>query len=236
MPLLAGRRVLAPDTPGYGMSDAPPALPAFVDYAGALADALPALVGDGPVDLFGFHTGAMLALQMAVLEPARVRRLVLVGVPYFPDPQQHAAWRARLVHDTCLGESFDQFRARWDYFITGRTPGLPLARAFACFVDELLAYPREWWAHAALFATDPAACLAQVAQPVLVINPDSALAPASRAAAAVLPNARMLDCPALTSAIFDLGAQVLADAMLPFLDAVELPQPQDRTRQQTGFA
>jgi hypothetical protein len=143
---------------------------------------------------------------------------VLVGVPYF-EGEERAAWRARLVHETELGESFEQFRARWDYFIAQRTPGLPLARAYACFVDELQAYPREWWAHAALFDYPAAERLARLRQPVLVINPASALAPASRRAAALLPNAQVTELPELQGAVFDLGAEVLAQAMRPFLDA-----------------
>ena len=219
MPHLAdARRVLAPDTPGYGQSDGPPELPSFEAYAVALAAALPPLAGAAPVDLFGFHTGAMLAVEMALRSPAQVRRLVLVGVPYF-EGVERAAWRARLVHETQLGESFEQFRARWDYFIAQRTPGLPLARAYACFVDELQAYPREWWAHAALFDYPAAERLARLRQPVLVINPNSALAPASRRAAALLPNAKVIECAELSGAVFDLGAEVLAQAMRPFLDA-----------------
>ena len=219
MPLMSGgRRVLALDTPGYGQSDGPPTLPPFEAYAAALADALPALVGVSPVDLFGFHTGALLATQMALHAPQQVRRLVLVGVPFF-EGAERALWRARLVHETALSEGFNQFHARWDYFITQRTTGLSLQRAFACFVDELQAYPRDWWAHAALFDYPAGERLAQVQQPVLVVNPGSALAVASRLAAARLPHATVLERPDLKGAVFDLGADVLAQAMLPFLNA-----------------
>ena len=221
MPLLAAeRRVIAIDTPGYGQSDGPPTLPPFETYAEAIADALPALVGDDAVDLFGFHTGALLATEMALLLPTRVRRLVIVGVPFF-EGDERTAWRAKLVHETQLSEDFEQFRDRWAYFIGQRTPGLNLARAYACFVDELQAYPREWWAHAALFDYAAAERLPQVAQPTLVINPDAALAAASRRAAARMPHARVLEQPALRGAIFDLGPELLAQAVLPFLNGVD---------------
>ena len=84
MPWLAdARRVIALDTPGYGQSDGPGALPPFEVYAQAIVEALPGLVGEQPLDLFGFHTGALLAIEMALLAPTCVRRLVLVGVPFF---------------------------------------------------------------------------------------------------------------------------------------------------------
>lgn len=215
-----GRHVMALDTPGYGGSDAPPSRVGFGDYAAALAEAIEATgaARRGPVDLFGYHTGALLATEIALLVPTRVRRLVLIGIPFFQGADK-AIWREKLVHETRLVESFDQFRGRWDYFITHRTPGLSLERAFDCFVDELRAYPRDWWAHDALFDYAAEDRLPNLAPPTLVVNLNSALAPASRAAAALIPNCRLIDLPELGGAPFDLGAERLALVMTPFLEA-----------------
>lgn len=209
------RHVIALDTPGYGGSDAPPQRVGLSDYATALTDAV-AACSTGAVDLFGYHTGALLAAEMALQAPTSVRRLVLSGIPLFRG-DDHAAWRSKLVHVTELSESFDQFRERWDYFITGRTPGLSLARAFDCFVDELRAYPRDWWAHDAMFDYDAVARLPQVRQPVRVINLASSLAAASRDAAALMPRASVVELPQLGGAPFDLGAELLAQEIEAFL-------------------
>ena len=67
-------------------------------------------------DLLGYHTGALIALQIAADRPDLVRRLVLIGVPYFSDPKEREAWRARLAESMRLAERLDQFDERWDLF------------------------------------------------------------------------------------------------------------------------
>lgn len=81
---LAGQHtVIAIDTPGYGESAALDLEQPEIDaYAAALAKTLDALNLD-QVDLYGSHTGAAIALDFAYREPARVRRVVLDGVPIF---------------------------------------------------------------------------------------------------------------------------------------------------------
>ena len=112
---------------------------------------------------------------------------------------------------------FDQFRARWDYFITNRTSGLSLERAYECFVDELKVYPDDWWAHASLFDYDAGRRLAEVRQPVLVLNPATALAEPSRRAAIAMADATVVEMPALGGAIFDLATAALAERIEAFL-------------------
>jgi len=83
-PLLAiGRTVIAPDYPGYGGSDGLEGTPTIGLYADAMIDAIHS--SQGPVDLFGFHTGCLVAVEMSLRYPGEVRRLVQVDVPYF-DP------------------------------------------------------------------------------------------------------------------------------------------------------
>lgn len=77
----AGRRVLVPDLPGFGDSARPPLGQDADAVAPALADALPSLVGEAPVDVTGFSFGGLSAALMAASSPQRVRRLVLVGAP-----------------------------------------------------------------------------------------------------------------------------------------------------------
>ena len=78
---LAGRRrVVAPDTMGYGGSDKPGQRIEIGDYASLIDQALDA-AGEDRVDLLGYHTGALVAAELARLRPDRVRRLILIGVP-----------------------------------------------------------------------------------------------------------------------------------------------------------
>ena len=220
--LEGARRVVALDTPGYGSSDGPASELDFESYAHAIAEAVHRVEATqhgapGTVDIFGYHTGALLAAEVAVLYPELVGRLVLMGIPYFTG-EVKTAWREKLVHVTRLTESFEQFRARWDYFITHRTPGLTLDRAFACFVDELRAYPKDWWVHKALFDYKAEERLPLVKAPVLVINTATALADASRSAALQMPGANVVEVAGLGGAPFDLGPDLLSKLVEEFLN------------------
>jgi pimeloyl-ACP methyl ester carboxylesterase len=83
------RMAVAIDLPGHGRSDPlPPAVANGATLAGAYApvllEAMDAL-GLDRVDVYGTHTGAGLAAELAVAAPGRVRSLVLDGVPLFDD-------------------------------------------------------------------------------------------------------------------------------------------------------
>src|SRR3954471_4127908 len=77
----SGRRVVVPDLPGFGDSARPPGGQDADSVVPALAAALPAVVGDAPVDVVGFSFGGLCGALMAVSQPQRVKRLVLVGAP-----------------------------------------------------------------------------------------------------------------------------------------------------------
>lgn len=86
--LARDRRVVAPDTVGNGDStgDIPPGAD-IGWFAERLAGALDAL-GLQHVDLYGTHTGASLATELALRQPQRVRSLVLDGVGLYPSELQ----------------------------------------------------------------------------------------------------------------------------------------------------
>jgi pimeloyl-ACP methyl ester carboxylesterase len=80
MPELADvRSVYAPDLPGYGESDASPAL-GVADAAIAVSDLATGL-RLRQIDVLGVQYGADVALDLAAARPELVRRLVLASVP-----------------------------------------------------------------------------------------------------------------------------------------------------------
>ncbi len=217
MRALPNRRVVAPDTPGYGESDPPEAPAPLERYAAALGEAIVAN-GDGPVDLFGYHTGAFLATELAVQRPDLVRKIVLVGAPYF-DGDDRAERLASLGKPEALLEGLDQFDERWSFFITHRAKGVPLAQGFAHFVDHLKAYPNAWRSHDAAFRYAAERRLPHVRQPTLVLNPHNHLAEASRRAAAQMQKATVVELPHLGAAVLDLAAPTLAAHIETFLSS-----------------
>jgi pimeloyl-ACP methyl ester carboxylesterase len=81
------RSVVAFDTLGHGGSDPPPVEQTDIGlYADAVIEGLEHF-GVGHADVFGTHTGSLVAIEMALRDPKRVGRLVLDGVPLFT-PQE----------------------------------------------------------------------------------------------------------------------------------------------------
>jgi pimeloyl-ACP methyl ester carboxylesterase len=91
--LAEARTVWAFDTPGYGSSDPLEEQdPSAGDYADALADTIVA-AGIPKPDLYGAHTGAKIALELANRRPDMIRRLVLDGLSLYTseEREQHLA-------------------------------------------------------------------------------------------------------------------------------------------------
>jgi pimeloyl-ACP methyl ester carboxylesterase len=74
------RSVYAPDLPGHGESDPPPATATVEDHALALGDFMHSM-RFRQIDLLGHRTGAAVATEIAIAHPQQVRRVVLVAVP-----------------------------------------------------------------------------------------------------------------------------------------------------------
>jgi pimeloyl-ACP methyl ester carboxylesterase len=78
-PLLApGRRVLVPELPGHGGSEALPAAPNLNVYADRIAE-LAAREGFAPAPIVGHSLGGAIALRLAIRRPASVSGLVLAA-------------------------------------------------------------------------------------------------------------------------------------------------------------
>ncbi|MEO5829681.1 MAG: alpha/beta fold hydrolase [Rhodanobacter sp.] len=102
--------VIAPDTPGFGYSDAlPSALPSIADLAEATVELTDAL-GVQRFAVFGMHTGGLIAAQVAWLHPERVAALVVDGYAVF-DPAESAAYGERYLPP--FVPSWDGAHLRW---------------------------------------------------------------------------------------------------------------------------
>lgn len=104
------RPVIALDTAGNGDSDPPRGDGPFqiADFAAIAGEALVDLV-PGEFDLYGTHTGALIAVEMALRNP-RVRRLILEGVTLFDDGDRPDL----LPRQELLANYLPTFEPRWD--------------------------------------------------------------------------------------------------------------------------
>ena len=215
------RRVLCPDTAGYGASDGPTTQPDMDDYGAALAEALTELGygadGAGPVDLLGFHTGNFVASSLAVQRPDLVRRLVMPSIPYFPPRareerrQQYGQPRPYFTDPDMVGSSYRTT-------VLERNNGVPIARRHDLFVSRLRAGPDSHFAFDAVFRYDADAALAAITQPVLLPVLNETLAEPTRQAARLIKNGELLERPDLNGLVWFLRPGEMVEMARPFLD------------------
>ncbi|WP_372732137.1 alpha/beta fold hydrolase [Novosphingobium sp.] len=222
--LASDRRVFAFDTPGYGMSDAPPSPPGMAGYSAAFSDALDALENDGilsgAIDIYGFHTGTLLCSELAIGRPDRVRRVALTGVPMFA-PEDCAAKLEEAINYPApdeQGEStFALLRNMWAYVVTSRDPAVPLPQAVLNFADKARVLERFTWAYQGVWAWDFSR-LALVTQPTFLLQPAEDLLDVSRAAAALIPDCSVMEMLDLDRDIFDVAPERIARELCAFFD------------------
>lgn len=214
------RLVLAFDTPGYGLSDRPAAPPDIAGLAGAMADALGNLgfAAKRKVDVFGFHTGSMIAAELAVTRPDMVRRVVLSGIPYYDDDYIKKRI-AMMPQARTTPEDASLVVEQWYNVVNRRTSAMSLERAADIFIDVIRSLDKPWYATSAVLAYRPGERLPKITQPVLIIQPHEMLLEQTRAAHRdLLPKAQFVEIPGVIEDVFDAAADRYAAAMRPWLD------------------
>lgn len=108
------RHVIAPDTLGNGDSSAPIGDSVCVaDLADAHLRALDAL-GMDRFDLYGTHTGASIASEIAIAQPQRVRALVLDGIGLYGE-QEQAELLEHYVPQVQIDQNGSQLHLLWAF-------------------------------------------------------------------------------------------------------------------------
>ncbi|MCQ4267766.1 alpha/beta fold hydrolase [Stutzerimonas degradans] len=213
------------DTPGFGGSYRPPVVPTTDYYVRTLLEAIDAL-GIERFNLFGHHTGAALACQLAAQHPQRVRRLAMIG-PVQLTEQERSLWRDSAVkpltiddHATHLAEVWQRVTHLDQQPIT-YPPSTALATREA--IDTLIAGDRWHEAYAAVFAQDFPAWLAQVDCPLLLICGDGdVLHPYFQRACQARPDAEVLELEA-GAYVLDQQPQYMAQVIRTFFQQAGTP-------------
>jgi pimeloyl-ACP methyl ester carboxylesterase len=213
---LAGRdrSVYAPDLPGFGDSDPPGSRPAIVDYAAAIGDFLENM-RFRQIDVLGYHTGSLIAAELAVTRPKQVRRVVLVSVPLLTEAERDAL--RRIPPSIAPASDGAHLASEWQRMADTYGPGAPLELVTDAFVEKLRngLHP-AWLAHAA--TQYPAReRLSLITQQVLLIRPRDELWDATLRAREVLPKARCIDILEQGAALFEAAPELVADGVRDFL-------------------
>jgi pimeloyl-ACP methyl ester carboxylesterase len=211
------RVAVAPDTIGFGESTPPPEPKEIEDFAECLGDLLDTL-GLGTVDLLGIHTGSEIAVETARQRPNQIRRLVIVSAPIFTEDEL-ADFRAH--YQPILPQpDGSHLKQHWAGHWKWRGPGVD-ANVNQLVVAEVLRNGACYaWGHRAAFNYPFGDRLAEVEQPILVLNPDDDLVEQTRRAAPLLRNGRILDLPQETfgHGMFMTRPEEVAAIVRDFLD------------------
>jgi len=180
--LASTTRVIAPDLPGLGDSEPlTVAEPGISDFAAAMLDFCDEQ-RLASFDLYGTHTGAAVACELALLAPDRVGRIIVDGVACF-DAETAAEYRSYYAQPFApdldgayLQRAFQFCRDQLIFFPwydrradSRRSGGLMPPEAFhAWLVEVLKAGTTYHHAYRAAFAWDWADGLPRVTQPVLL--------------------------------------------------------------------
>ena len=209
------RVAIAPDTPGFGESDPPPAPPTIDDYAAAMGDLVDAL-GIGEFDVMGYHTGSETSVALALAWPKQVRRVVMVSAPVFTEAElvefrQH-------YKPVELDPEGGHLVRKWKGQLYWAMPGKSMAMVAEDFVDCVRNPQISWWGHYAAFAYDTAANLARVQQPVLVLNPDDDLHQHTLRAEGTIRNGRIQHLAGWGHGFLDVPTDAARQIVAGFLD------------------
>jgi pimeloyl-ACP methyl ester carboxylesterase len=222
------RKVIAPDTLGYGDSAAPdepePEIAYFADSVIRTLDALKIET----VDFYGAHTGAHIGCEIALRYPQRVRRLIFDGVTVRP-PELRAELLAHYAPKKQPDDYGHQLQWAWQFVRDmslffphyARDPehrlanGVPSAQALHnSVVDVLKALPTYHMTYNAVYRHDIGKRLPLMTHPVLCVAKETD------------PNIRNLDeaaaiIPGVQKARIRRGdgAEAMAHVLATFLDA-----------------
>lgn len=170
------RTAIAPDYPGFGESDPPPAEPhvSIADYARnmwAVIDQLKL----SKIDILGYHTGSLVAAEMTHQQSDRVNRIVMISAPVFTD-EELSAVKSHFA-PIALDKAGTRFTTMWKKVQFHAAKGKSLALAAESFAENLRAGENYEWGHRAAFAYAHQfpVTLSNITQRIDIINPGDVL-------------------------------------------------------------
>jgi pimeloyl-ACP methyl ester carboxylesterase len=168
--LAADRFVVAPDTPGYGMSDPPPGGLSISDYTDALTVVINN-IGLGEFDILGVHTGARIAVELARQWPEQLRNVILLGAAVYTEAER-AKQREWTSDGLKLSENSNgsHLVKLWNNWARYRSAGVTDAMIDRYMSDSLRQRDTANFAINAVLSHDMGAALSKLNQPVLVFN------------------------------------------------------------------
>jgi pimeloyl-ACP methyl ester carboxylesterase len=210
------RAVYAPDTPGYGESPPPDARPSITDYAQTMIRFAESL-GLAEYDLVGYHTGGTIAVEWALMEPEKVKNLMLVGVPLLSEEQREQYLQNPWPSPAPISEEYLQ--REWQTSKKWQSPEQSDQSLERTFLAKLESGQTGWWGPNAVFRYPLEERLKAVQQSVTIVNPHDDLWEVTPRARQLLPNASYIELPEHGFGVFEMipdrMAELVRTAFIP---------------------
>jgi len=210
---------IAPDFPGYGESSHFPEdyRPCVSDYADAVDEVINHFELE-QVFLVGYHTGSMVAAELAYRRPQRVTKIVSLSAPIFT--QSEIADFHNYYAPIALDQEGTRFRVMWERILHYAVPDLTLEMAADSLAENMRGGERYEDGHAAAFDYAPLYVkrLQAIKQPVWVMNLDDDLAEHSRRATNYINNGYLTEFPGWGHGCVELWPAEVAHEILNFFD------------------
>ncbi|MSO97464.1 MAG: alpha/beta hydrolase [Rhodospirillaceae bacterium] len=214
------RLTIAPDTPGYGMSDYTLTPPEIKDFAQAMGDVMDAF-NIKEADVMGYHTGSKIAVELARQRPARIKHLVLMSAPVYTEDDLKKQRAANSMPEADAEGKF--LVAAWKGLLQWQDKRASLKDTLKHFPDHLRGGDKRGWGHRAAFAYTYPNTIVDVSAPILVFNPEDDLVEYTPRIKPYLKNGRVKDLPGWSHQLLDFSAKEMAAMVRPFLDEDKFP-------------
>jgi pimeloyl-ACP methyl ester carboxylesterase len=218
------RMVLAPDTPGYGMSDPPPKPPNIPVYAEAFSHLMDSLSLE-TVDLVGYATGSVIAAELARQRPDVVRRLVLFSAPVIDDEDRRTLGE-RFGHVIEPQADGSHLLPLWDQVFRGRGPNQTAKLCHHVFTEHIRADgDKKPWAPRAAFEFRLEEALAALTQPMVIYNIATEVHDSTLRAAPFVEPGTIVELPDWGHGFLQTQPENAATLVRDFLDAERKSKP-----------
>jgi pimeloyl-ACP methyl ester carboxylesterase len=166
-----GLRAIGVDTPGFGESDPTPFVPTVEDWAAAVPAVLDHL-GIEKAHVLGHHTGGMVATEVALQFPGRVRKLIINGPLPMSEERRlkflegNEEREINFVYADDGSHLQQSFMGRHNMYGAGADP-----RTITRYtVEKFQGYAPFWTGHHAAFIYDHGAALKKIKQATLILT------------------------------------------------------------------
>ncbi|MAI06963.1 MAG: hypothetical protein CBC47_07525 [Alphaproteobacteria bacterium TMED87] len=216
------RLIIAPDTPGFGMSDYISSEPTIRDYAKVMKDLINKLKIQN-LDIMGYHTGSKICVELANLIQERINHLILISAPIYKKNELEEQHKNMGNYTAPKGDGSHLIKA-WNGLWKWRGPNQMPTDIMKIFPDQIKGGHKSHWGHKAAFSYTYPERIKNIKIPILVINTKDDLFNYTKRIKKYLINGKIFEKKDWGHGFLDHNTKEIAKYTRNFLDKNEWPR------------